>query len=212
VWNEKFEFVPEDRVPSFSEDGKLGPLVDRVAVVVKDFVVGQDKKSESWELQQKETIKKPTSAQIDEFTAKITANVDTMTFEDAFFGCVGGSGHKGSGTKTLASSTSGFFGIPHAKMKGKKGKTPGGARGGNGDGEDGRPKNKKKGSKSKAIEGLNTASANALERVRIVSVMKPAITAAVLTSQCALKDIMYTHNRFVSTPWYQTRRMDHVVR
>ncbi len=51
-------------MPSYTEDGHVGPSVERVSVVVEDFVVGQERRSESLEIQQRKTLKDASEKQV----------------------------------------------------------------------------------------------------------------------------------------------------
>ncbi len=54
----------QDRKPCFNEDGTKGPLVDRVAVNIEDFIVGQERRSEELELEERDHYRRPSSAQV----------------------------------------------------------------------------------------------------------------------------------------------------
>ena len=47
----------------YAKDGRSGPVVDRISVVTKEVVVGQERRGEEWDFQEKQVIKNPTEAQ-----------------------------------------------------------------------------------------------------------------------------------------------------
>ena len=47
----------------YAKDGRSGPVVDRISVVTKGYIIGQERRSEEWDFQEKQVIKNPTEAQ-----------------------------------------------------------------------------------------------------------------------------------------------------
>ena len=50
--------IYKDRVKSLHEDGTDGPMVDRIAVEIEAFIVGQDRRGEEYELKETEKVTK----------------------------------------------------------------------------------------------------------------------------------------------------------
>ena len=86
-----------------NEDGSDGPVVDRVSVLIKDFVVGQERRSEEFVAEEKEQFKKATAGQIKDLKTKVMAPTMLLDFDDEFFGRAGATAHQStSNTKTVA--------------------------------------------------------------------------------------------------------------